>query len=760
MGTSPPSRSDHLWTEAPEMRVGPVARVALTVPIDKPYTFAVPDALVNVIAPGKRVVVPFGASDRPTPAFCMAVAHERWTSTLKPILQVLDDDRLIDDALLALGEWIAHYYACPLGRTLSAMVPEAIRNQRGFKTVRTCRLRSDATGVEKPRLSVKRRAILELLAAHPAGLDEQTLLEKADAGRSVLNGLVKGGIVEVATRRVPAPPPNFDQPACEPSFELTETQQRAITRINALADERAFRCVLLYGVSGSGKTEVYIRAMRHVLAQGRQAILLVPEIALTTQLLDRLASRFQDVAVIHSGLTGSARSLTWSAIAAGTKRVVIGTRSAVFAPCPDLGLIVIDEEQESSYKNLQAPRFHTRDVAIKRGQLASIPVVLGSATPSLETWHNCERLGHFEKITLPTRVGGLPMPDVEFIDMRYEARAQKGIQLLSNRSTHLLEETLDRGRQAVFLLNRRGYASYLVCARCRQPIVCPNCRVYLVFHQTTGKAMCHYCQARMVVPTRCGDPSCNGKLVRWGMGTQRVEEELCRKFPAARIARADSDTMHHARDYETLLRDLSDRKLDVLVGTQMIAKGLDFPSVSFVCVVNADTTLAIPDFRAAERTFQLVTQVAGRAGRAESGGRVVVQSLAGMNPAVQCALHHDYESFVSHELAIRKRIGWPPFARLARIVVRHRSQVQGLQEAQRLADAIRAFVTDQGLPADVLGPQSAPLARLRNEYRFDLLVRAAHAGRLMEVIDRLRVEHVLKLTDAHTLIDVDPVALA
>ena len=761
MGTSPSPRSGRLWTETPELRVGPVARVALTVPVDKPYTFSIPDALAETVVPGKRVVVPFGPADRPTPAFCTAVASESWTSTLKPILSVLDEDRLIDDTLLALGEWIARYYACPLGRTLAAMVPEPIRSQRGFTTVRTCRLRpAPDEGGPPLRLSPKRRAILALLAAHPDGLDEQTLLEEAGAGRSVLTALLRAGRVEMTARRVPAPPPNFDLPPCEPSFTLTNAQQQAIARIDGHTAARAFRCVLLFGVSGSGKTEIYIRAIRRVLAQGRQAILLVPEIALTTQLLDRLASRFQDVAVIHSGLTGAARSLTWSAIASGAKRVVIGTRSAVFAPCPDLGLIVIDEEQESSYKNLQAPRFHTRDVAIKRAQLASIPVVLGSATPSLETWHNCERLAHFEKITLASRVGGLPMPEVEFVDMRYASRTHKGIQLLSSRSEHLLAEVLSRREQAIFLLNRRGYASYLVCARCRQPIVCPHCRVCMVFHKTTGKAMCNYCRARMVVPSRCSDPSCAGKLVRWGMGTQRVEEELRCKFPPARIARADSDTMHHARDYENLMRDLTGRKLDVLVGTQMIAKGLDFPSVSFVCVVNADTTLAVPDFRAAERTFQLVTQVAGRAGRASAGGRVIVQSLAGMNPALQCALRHDYESFVRHELAIRKRIGWPPFTRLARIVVRHRSQVQGLKEAQRLADAIRAFVTERSLPADVLGPQSAPLARLRNAYRFDLLIRAAHAGRLMDVIDQLRAEGVLKLTDPHTLIDVDPVELA
>ena len=571
--------------------------------------------------------------------------------------------------------------------------------------------------------------------------------------------MTKAGQIAAQVRKEPAPAPDFDRPANEPTFDLNAAQRNAIERIDAWAAEKLFRVVLLFGVSGSGKTEVYIRAMRSVLERGRQAILLVPEIALTTQIVDRLASRFRSVAVIHSGLTGVQRSLTWSAIARGEKRVVIGTRSAVFAPCPNLGLIVVDEEQEGSYKNQQAPRFNTRDVAIKRAQLASVPIVLGSATPSLETWHNCGRRPHFERITLPSRIEGLPLPTVEFVDMKLAQRERPGLHLLSVRCEELLRETLSQGRQAVLLLNRRGYASYLMCSRCRQAVVCPNCRVNMVFHQTTGQALCHYCHARMVLPTRCGDPSCAGTLVRWGMGTQRVEEELRKKFPEARIARADSDTMLRTSQYEDLLRAFSAHETDVLVGTQMIAKGLDFPEVAFVGVVNADTTLSMPDFRAAERTFQLVTQVSGRAGRAEAGGRVVVQSLAGLTPALRFAMKHDYESFAQHEVEIRQRIGWPPFSRLARIVVSDRSHDTAQHEAQQLADAIRGHIVDHKLSADVLGPQSAPLARLRNRYRFDFLLRSPNAARLMETLDRLRGDGLLKLNARNVLIDVDPVSL-
>lgn len=750
-----------LWTESPELRVGPVARVAMAAAIEGEYTFAVPDHLIEKIEPGKRVIVPFGRTARPAPAFCVAVAREPWTSTLKEVKDVLDQERLLSESLLELGIWMSRYYGCPLGRALAAMVPEAIRKQSGFNTVRVYRLKPEFSEQnEKPELrSVKRQKVVDLLSAHRDGLNLDTLLAKSGASKAILAAMVKASIIEVKTHREPAPAPDFDQPCDEPTFELNSAQRAAIDRIGQITNSETFRTVLLFGVSGSGKTEIYIRTIRDVLTRGKQAIFLVPEIALTTQLVDRLASRFHDVAVVHSGLTGVQRSLTWSAIARGLKRVVIGTRSAVFAPCTELGLIVVDEEQEPSFKNQQSPRFNTRDVAIKRAQLASVPIVLGTATPSLETWHNCDQFPHCERIKLPSRIRDLPMPTVEFVDMRLVQKQRRGLHLLSPQMERQVRETLESGQQAILLLNRRGYASYLVCGRCRYPIVCPNCRVNMVFHQTTGKAMCHYCHARMIVPNRCADPSCGGKLIRWGMGTQRVEEEVRKKFPDARVARADSDAMTHVGNYEQLLHAFTRRETDVLVGTQMIAKGLDFPAVAFVGVVNADTALSVPDFRASERTFQMVTQVAGRAGRAGTSGRVVVQSLAGFTPALQYAAKHDYESFARHELTIRRKFGWPPFTRLARVVVSHRSQKQARREAHALAGRVRQYLTEQTNTADVLGPQTAPLQRLRNLYRYDFLIRAANASRLMETLDKLRHEGILKPAARHILLDVDPVSL-
>ena len=780
--------------------MGPVARVAMAAAVDGEYSFAVPDELTAQVEPGKRVTVPFGKAREPQPAFCISVHHETWTSTLRPIADVLDDQRLLDDRLLELGRWMSRYYFCPLGRTLAAMVPEPVRSQSGFRTIRMVKLAAGMTKQAEPTElaksaertepatcstelttntspessspenesspkkgrapSPKQQRVLDLLATAPAeGLPIETLLEQADVGASVVSNMVKAGVLTIETLRVPAAAPNFDQPGDEPTFAMNAHQQAAIDRVAQAAETATFGVLLLYGVSGSGKTEVYIRSIRSVLARGQQAILLVPEIALTTQIVTRLASRFRDVAVIHSGLTGVQRSLTHVAIARGEKRVIIGTRSAVFAPCPNLGLIVVDEEQEPSYKNQQSPRFHTRDVAIKRAQMLNIPVLLGSATPSLETWHNCQRFPHFQRIDLPSRIAGLPMPAVEFVDMRIEQKERKGIHMMSRQMESVLAQTLENKQQAVILLNRRGYASYLVCSVCKTPIVCPNCRANMVFHSTTDKAACHFCSAKMIVPKRCSNPACPGSLIRFGMGTQRVEEELQAKFPNIRVARADSDTMTHARDYEKLVSDFQQRNIDVLLGTQMIAKGLDFPFVSFVGVVNADTSMSVPDFRAAERTFQMITQVAGRAARAQAGGQVIVQSLLGESPALQFAAQHDYSSFAAHELAIRQRLGWPPFARLARVIVSHHSAQQSREIAKQLTETIRQFLSTQGLKADVLGPQSAPLARLRNAYRYDFLIRAAHASKLLEILEALRNHKILTPNTRFTLVDVDPAAL-
>jgi primosomal protein N' (replication factor Y) len=543
----------------------------------------------------------------------------------------------------------------------------------------------------------------------------------------------------------------------EPDFALNEDQAAAIRRVEEVLQAGEFRALVVYGVSGSGKTEVYVHAMRQALAAGKQAIMLVPEIALTTQLMRRLAARFDRVAVIHSGLSDTERSLAWDAIRVGRTPVVIGTRSAVFAPCPDLGIIVVDEEQEPSYKNLQSPRFHVRDVAIKRAHQLGIPILLGSATPSLETWHNQQILPAYERVELPHRVRSLPMPEVRLVDTRDQPVFGGGS--ISYPLMKELEGTLERGEQAVVLLNRRGYATWLYCPGCKQRVRCPNCHASMVLHRDREKMLCHHCQGTTDVPSFCADLSCRTRLVQGGGGTERIEQQLREYFPRARVRRADSDTMTHVRDYHALVRGFENGEIDILVGTQMIAKGLDFPNVSLVGVVGADAGGAATDFRAAERLFQLVTQVAGRAGRADVPGRVIVQSSATDTPALRFAMKHDFVGLAQAELPMRRLRGFPPYSCLTRFVLAGKRDHQTGEEAKALAERLRQTIAATGGGGDVLGPQLCVIERIRNMYRHEVLLRAPSAGRMLAILDAARGSGALRTRATSMIIDVDPVSM-
>jgi len=610
-------------------------------------------------------------------------------------------------------------------------------------------------------MTPQRRNVIEYLQSTGSGsvtLDQ--LLTATGASDAVVRGLVAAGRLSVDIRKELTAELEEPPSQVEPSFELNEEQTIALSSIREAIDARRFSVTLLFGVSGCGKTEVYIRAIRDVVGAGFQAILLVPEIMLTTQVAQRLASRFPRVAMMHSGLTDAQRSVLWRHIAAGERSVIIGTRSAVFAPCPRLGLICVDEEQETSYKNLRAPRFHVRDVAIMRAKQLGIPVVLGSATPSVETWHLSGAHKDYRRVAIRRRVKGLPMPRVDVIDMRVEYVERKQSLVFSRTLERLLGETFDRGEQALLLMNRRGFANRLFCPDCKTRVVCPQCNVGLVMHSATGQSMCHYCRTRMVTPTRCLNPTCNAELVRFGVGTQQVEDVLARMFPDRRIARVDSDTMRHRSQYEELVRRYETREIDALVGTQMIAKGLDFPFVSLVGVVHADIGAFSADFRAHERLFQLITQVAGRAGRADAAGRVVVQTTTPDLPAFTFALKHDYESFAEAELASRRAIGLPPFRRLARIVVADRRDAKAGEEAESLAVRVRGSIAALALShADVWGPTPCAIARLRGHYRHEIIIRTANATDLRALLSALQTANALRTKADSTIVDVDPVSM-
>lgn len=761
-------------------RVAPVARVALLRPIDKPLSYIIPDELQGVIHAGMRVSVPFGRNDKPTPGVCISVSDESWLSTLKPVLGAIDDFPLLGPALLELGEWMASYYASHLGRTLDLMVPAAAKRQAGTRSVRYVTLaasaRSDApreaqvpsdpaapSDAHAPnsvgKLPPKQSAVLDLLRTVSSALPLKALAQRAGCTPAVIRSLEKRGLIRIESRREFEGAEQETHRKPDPDFELNADQLRAIDEIGAAIDARAFSVQVLFGVTGSGKTEVYIAAMRRALAQGRSAIMLVPEIALTTQTVSRLQERFDRVAAIHSGLSDVERSRTWAAVARGEIPVVIGTRSAVFAPCPNLGVIIVDEEAEPSYKNQASPRFHTRDVAVKRGHIEGVPVVLGSATPSLETWLNLKIRKHYRLVRLPNRVRGLAMPKMRLVDMAEEHRARPGMHLLSRDMEAALRETLERGEQAVVLLNRRGYASYLFCPKCRTTMVCPHCSVRLVFHQNTKMAHCHYCGRTLQVPSRCQTLSCGGTMAKFGLGTQRVEEQISKLFPNARVRRVDSDVMQSAADYSEVLGAFERREFDVLVGTQIVAKGLDFPFVSFVGIISADTALALDDFRSEERTFQLVLQVAGRSGRAETGGSVVVQTFAADTAPIQHAVKGDYEGFADAELKRRRELDLPPFTRMLRVILADGHVTKLHAAAEKMAADIRLLLDRHRIPVTIMDPRRAAIERLRDQYRYDVLLVFPTAAALVSAIAVLKDEGTFRARVKTVTIDVDPIAL-
>ncbi len=589
---------------------------------------------------------------------------------------------------------------------------------------------------------------------------QRDLLRETRADPRVVKTLCERGLLECAIRRELAPnsAPVLSaapQPCAEDDFALTPGQQAAAVRIGAqLAQPDAFRVFLLFGVPGSGKTEVYVRVLRAALARGRQAILLIPEIALTTQLVERLARRLPRVAVLHSQLTPGARQTTLAAIAAGDVDVVLGTRSAVFAPCPRLGVLVVDEEQEPSFKNLAAPYYHARDVAIKRGQLEGVPVVLGTATPALETWFNAQQRKHFELLRLPARVPGARLPQVRHIE-RPECDLDE-TPLLSPELRGALESTLAAGHQAILLHNRRGYAPFLRCAKCGLLLRCERCGCHLVYHRTEEVLKCHRCGGARPVPPCCVDNTCRGKLRRAGSAIQRLEEELRASHPTARLLRLDRDTMRRRDDYRQALDRFEAGDADILLGTQMVAKGLDFPRVRLVGVIEADAALRLPDFRAGERVFQLVVQVIGRAGRRDGDSLALVQSTGRAADLMGHALRLDYEHFATRELRDRQRLTLPPAARLARLVLADPRPHRAQQAAEQLAEQLttRAATLHAGLRVE--SAARCVVGHLRGRLRYQVLVRGPRDAGLTPLLAATLEERDLRPRVERFTIDVDP----
>jgi primosomal protein N' (replication factor Y) (superfamily II helicase) len=632
------------------------------------------------------------------------------------------------------------------------IVAEQVEESRDPLRAPAGRLRVELAGPppEGSKLSKPERELRAFLELHPGSHNLKDLEDMVHNASTAARSLARRGMVSLKTETMPV--------AAGPvrtRHSLNPAQQAAFEAIQEAIGTRQFHTFLLHGVTGSGKTEVYLNAIEAVVRDGRSALLMVPEIALTPAMAGQFFSRFGDrVAILHSAFTDAERSGQWRRIRSGAASVVVGTRSGVFAPVRNLGLIVVDEEHDGSYKQEETPRYNGRDVAIVRAQRAGACVVLGSATPSLESRYNVER-GKYTMIQLPERIEARPMPTVALIDMRQEFLETRKQSVFSRKLLEAIDARLKNGEQTIVLLNRRGFSSFVACRACGERVGCMNCSLTLTYHKRDRRLLCHYCGYAEKVPSAC--PKCASEHVYFlGLGSERVEEELHQYYPAARIARLDRDTVTGKRQYETILQAFRDGHYDLLVGTQMIAKGHDIPNVTLVGVVSADIGLGMPDFRAAERTFQLLTQVAGRAGRGNVPGIVLIQTINPDHYAVRLAAAQDYPAFYQKELNFRRMMLYPPFSAMANVLVRSEKK----EGAMRMSADLGLLLNPTPEHLRVMGPAEAPVPRLKNEYRYQFLIKASSRKALNELLQRLRSFAQERKWGATALVvDVDPLTL-
>ena len=740
---------------------GFIAEVLLPVPVSRPYRYLVPDALAPRAVVGARVVVP--VRRRRVIGVVVSVSQASPDHALKVVMDAPDAEPALSPALLELGRWISRYYGTPLGLAMRALLPGAlwgVRRPAGppRRTERLVVLAGSLPSLlERERAfrrAPKRRAVYEALEALGGSAPLRHLRERLQLPASAVDGLVLQGLARferIARQRDP-----FSELSSPPPPTPTEDQRRIVAAVAALSPDTP---ALIHGVTGSGKTLVYLEVLRRVVDDGRGAILLVPEIALTPQTVARVRGVFGDqVAVLHSGLSEGERADAWRALRSGERHVAVGARSAIFAPVQRLGAIVVDEEHEATYKQGTAPRYHARDAAAVRARLEGARLLLGSATPSLEALH-WGKAGRLQVFALPQRIGDRPLPPVDVVDLREaprvpEARAVPWTEALDG----AVRGALERREQVILLLNRRGFATFLQCPSCGDVRECPRCAIALTVHRTPPALRCHYCGYEEPIPTTCR--ACGHETERMrGIGTQQLEHFLELRFPAARLARMDLDTTSSKWSHHRILDRVGRREVDILLGTQMIAKGLDFPNVTVVGVVDADTALHLPDFRAAERTFQLLAQVAGRAGRGPLGGRVVVQTRAPGHHAIRAAANHSVEEFAAVELPLRAppHPAYPPHVGLARFLAGAAQEPAARRAAERVAAWLRRASAEKLAGAlTVLGPAPCPIPRLQNRWRWHVLAKAADPKTLGRV---MHAWPTLGRGAGDVVVDRDPVSL-
>ncbi len=733
------------------------AEVVFNLPMLKSYHYLVPSGLRDNIRPGARVRVPFGTGQKLTQGYCVSLTLTRPAHrNFKAIESLLDAAPLVDAAMLRLTRWISEEYLCSWGQVLDSVIPAGVKSKAGTRELLHFELAEGyETRLTTLKLSATQQRIVDVLRSttEPMAGDELTSL--AECGLSPLQTLRNKGIVVSTKIRTWSKSVSSAGENDTSAILLNRNQHSAVTRvIESLASGKS-ETFLLYGVTGSGKTEVYIRVIEEVVRYGRQAIVLVPEISLTPQTIRRFRKRFASVAVLHSHLSDAERHSYWQQIARGQVQVIVGARSAIFAPAPNLGLVVIDEEHETSFKQDSTPRYHAREVARQRVRDAGIPLILGSATPTLETWLRGIRKEEIV-LSLPYRVAQRPLPPVMIVDTRNDQSLQKGASL-GRAMLVAMRESLAKKGQIILFLNVRGYSPALFCRACGQSVRCPDCDVTLTYHKQRQIALCHSCEYSIDPPTSC--PNC-GKpgLLFLGQGTERLEHEVKARFPGVSVLRMDSDTMQQKGSHDRALESFRQGEVRILLGTQMIAKGLDFPNVTLVGVIDADTSLHQPDFRASERTFQLIAQVAGRTGRGELGGKVLVQTACPDQPAILYAARHDYAAFARQELEHRHTLGYPPFVRILRIILRGEIEA----DVEKAAERIRLGLESKGLErggilAKILGPAPCPVARLKKYFRYQLQL-SHPSGEVLGQLWREVEPVVPELTPVEISVDLDPIS--
>lgn len=760
-----------------------VAEVLVEVPareINRPFDYLIPTHLQQVISQGSRVVVPFGP--RKVQGYVLQLKDKQATTEaathkLKEIEHILDEFPPLTQELIELGKWMSLEYVCFLITALQALLPAVLKS----KTKKIVHERKDGEletkyqvndkvtkksiamvspigsaeelADEKLQLSnraKKQKEIIEYFQNDPQPIPLVELLEMCATTRSTVKQLEQSGILKIEQQEVGRDPYQDRKFVQTEALPLTKEQQNAFEEIRSCVVQGEYKTFLLHGVTGSGKTEIYLQTIAYAMSKGKEAIVLVPEISLTPQMVERFKGRFgEQVAVIHSRLSAGERYDEWRKIRQGKVKVAIGARSALFSPFQNLGIIIVDEEHESSYKQEENPKYHARDVAIFRGQYHQAPVILGSATPTLESYARAQK-GVYQLINLEERVQGRPLPKVEIVDMRselHEGNRSMFSRVLFDKITNCLE----REEQMVLFLNRRGFSTFVMCRDCGFVQQCPHCDISLTYHKVTQSHRCHYCGYSEKQVQQC--PECESEHIRFfGTGTQKVEEELHKHFPGIRVVRMDVDTTQKKGSHERLLQNFRDQRADVLLGTQMIAKGLDFEKVTLVGVIAADSLLHLPDFRAAEKTFQLLTQVSGRAGRHQLLGEVVVQTYTPEHYSVIAAAEHNYLSFYQQEMNHRHQRGYPPYYYITLITFTHEDIPVLVRACEQSVQWLKKQISVNSI---VLGPVASPIPKIKDRYRYQCMIKYRDEPNLGTILTQLLERNKRSIDKHHLLIQID-----